>query len=222
MIRACVRRGELHRELAVAPEVPRVARGGADGAGEPLALVLVRRRRRRRIAQRLVHQRLRRAEVQLHLHLREREHVGDVVEAVAAVVDGKVVGRRARRREEVAHRGVVLGAVQPMERDAPRIQGIRRDGEGIRGRRGVGDGGGRERCRRRRAGVRRGARGRAHAADAAQRDASGEGERTHGITSIVARCTHGPSTSFGTPGAVNARRACRWRRGQVRGLRAVY
>ena len=60
-------------------------------------------------------------EVALHQHGRQREHVGDVVEAVARVVLREVIGRPEVDAEQVTDRVVVLGPVEPSNRDAPGI-----------------------------------------------------------------------------------------------------
>ena len=51
-------------------------------------------------------------------HRRERQHVADVVEAVADVVGGEVLGGLEIDADEVADGVVVLGAVEPADGDA--------------------------------------------------------------------------------------------------------
>ena len=55
-------------------------------------------------------------EVFLHQERVDREHIADVVEPVADVVDREVVGGREVDAEQVMDRGVVLGPVQAAER----------------------------------------------------------------------------------------------------------
>lgn len=57
----------------------------------------------------------RRGEVFFHERGRQRQHVGDVVEAVAGIVDGKIGGGIKRDREEIADSGGVFVAIQAME-----------------------------------------------------------------------------------------------------------
>ena len=54
----------------------------------------------------------RRGEVLFHERGREGKHVGDVVEAVAGVIDGKIGGGLEGGGEEIAHGGVVFVAVE--------------------------------------------------------------------------------------------------------------
>src|SRR5262249_9703210 len=57
-------------------------------------------------------------EVLLHEQRRQRQHVGDVVEAVADVVGGEVLGGVEIYADEVADGVVVFGAVEPANGDA--------------------------------------------------------------------------------------------------------
>ncbi len=60
-------------------------------------------------------------QVALHQHRRDRQHVADVVEAIAGVVLGEVVGRAEIHAKEIANGVVVLRAIQPPDGDAARI-----------------------------------------------------------------------------------------------------
>ena len=51
----------------------------------------------------------------------EREHIADVVEAVAGVVGWKIVGRFKIHPDEITDGGVVFGAIQAAEHDATGI-----------------------------------------------------------------------------------------------------
>ena len=84
--------------------------------------------RRIRAEERCSRDALRGEEVLLEERGRERQDVAVVVEAVARVVLGEVVGGPEVHAEEVAHAVVVLGAVQPPRGDAA---GVGR-GEGVR------------------------------------------------------------------------------------------
>ena len=53
---------------------------------------------------------------------RDREHVADVVEAVADVVGGEIGGRLRIDADQVADRVVVLGAVEPADGDAAEVR----------------------------------------------------------------------------------------------------
>ena len=64
---------------------------------------------------------LRRGDVLLHQQRRDRQHVADVVEAVARVVDGELVGGAAVDAEQAADRVVVLDPVEPSGGHAARI-----------------------------------------------------------------------------------------------------
>ena len=64
---------------------------------------------------------LRRGDVLLHQQRRHRQHVADVVEAVAGIVDGELVGRAAVDAEQAADRVVVLDPVEPPCGHAARI-----------------------------------------------------------------------------------------------------
>ena len=52
-------------------------------------------------------------EVFFHERGRERKHVGDVVEAVAGIIDGEIGGGLEGGGEQIAHGGVVFVPVQP-------------------------------------------------------------------------------------------------------------
>ena len=65
-----------------------------------------------------VEDRLGGGQVLLQQQRRERQHVADVVEAVADVVVGEVGGGLEVDADEVADRVVVLGPVEPADRDA--------------------------------------------------------------------------------------------------------
>lgn len=54
----------------------------------------------------------RRGEVFFHERRGERKHAGDVVEAIAGVIDGEVGGGPKGGGEEVAHGGVVFVAIE--------------------------------------------------------------------------------------------------------------
>ncbi len=82
---------------------------GLEPAGRPSGLVVGEDRH--------VGDRLGGGEVLLHQERRQREDVADVVEAVADVVRGEVVGRPEVDPDEVADRVVVLLAIEPTERD---------------------------------------------------------------------------------------------------------
>ena len=77
------------------------------------------------------------AQVALHQLRREVLHVGDVVEAGADRVGGKVGAGVDVETDQVAHRGSVLGAIQPLERAPPRPR--RRGGGGVHRRLERGD-----------------------------------------------------------------------------------
>lgn len=62
-----------------------------------------------------------RGHVALHEGGGDRKDVADVIEAIACVVLGEVVGGAQVDTQEIAHRVVVLGAVQAPRRDAARI-----------------------------------------------------------------------------------------------------
>src|SRR4030095_14015704 len=74
-----------------------------------------------------------RAHVFLHEHRGEREHVADVVEAIARIIGGKFICRAGGDAQQVVDGVVVFGAVQPARGDAARIG--RRRGSGGGGRR---------------------------------------------------------------------------------------
>ena len=57
----------------------------------------------------------------LEQHGRQRQRVADVVEAVAGIVGGKIIGGLELHADEIADGVVVLGAVQAANRDAARI-----------------------------------------------------------------------------------------------------
>src|SRR4029450_7258458 len=60
-------------------------------------------------------------EVFLHQHGRHRQHVADVVEALARVVDGEVLVGAEVHAKQVADGVGVFGAVQASQRDAARV-----------------------------------------------------------------------------------------------------
>ena len=66
----------------------------------------------------------RRGEVFFHERGRERKHVGDVVEAVAGVIDREIGGGLEGDGEEIAHGGVVFVAIEP-----PRGLAVQGEGE---------------------------------------------------------------------------------------------
>ncbi len=74
---------------------------------------------------RLVQHVLRRRQVLLQQHRRERKHVADVVETVAGIVGRKVVGRLEIDADQIADRIVVFGAVEPVDGDGARIRVVR-------------------------------------------------------------------------------------------------
>ena len=80
-----------------------------------------RRVERRRPEEREARDPLGRGDVLLHQRGRERQHVADVVEAVAGVVLGKVVGRPDVHAEQVPDRVVVFGAIEAASRHTARI-----------------------------------------------------------------------------------------------------
>ena len=71
-----------------------------------------------RVDDRLVEDLLGGGEVLLGQQRRHRQHVADVVEAVAGVVGGEIVGRLEVDADQVADRVVVFVAVEPADRDA--------------------------------------------------------------------------------------------------------
>jgi hypothetical protein len=107
-------------------QAARVVRRGhlADGAYLPCRHAQPDERRRRRLRPEDGRPRhaLGRGHVPLHQHRRQREHVGDRVEAVARVVLREVVGRTQVHAEQVADGVVVLGAVQPADGDPSRVE----------------------------------------------------------------------------------------------------
>ena len=122
--------------------IDRDTEGGVEGVGETESGLVVGVRERARIArpaaigaqlrqrrlevrrpeQRQPRDPIRRRDVLLHQHRRQRQHVRDVVEAVPRIVLRKVVRRFRVYAEKVANRVVVLGAVQAPRRDASRIR----------------------------------------------------------------------------------------------------
>ncbi len=114
---------EAHQaaQLVVAhrPAVGALGEGAQDAAGR---LLVLERHGHDALAgggvgERLVHDLLGRSEVLLHQQRRQRQHVADVVEAVADVVGGEVVGGVEVDAEEVADGVVVLGPVEPPQGD---------------------------------------------------------------------------------------------------------
>ena len=63
----------------------------------------------------------RRGEVFFHQHRRDGEHVADVVEPVAGIVDGELIGGADRDSQQVADRIVIFDAVQAASHHAARI-----------------------------------------------------------------------------------------------------
>ena len=61
------------------------------------------------------------AHVVLHQNGRKREHIADVIEAVAGIVLGKIVGGLIADAEEVAERVVIFGTVQAAGSYSPRV-----------------------------------------------------------------------------------------------------
>ncbi len=61
-------------------------------------------------------------QILLEQHRRHRQRIADVVESISALVVGKVVGRPDVDAQQIAHRVVVLGAVEAAGRDASRIR----------------------------------------------------------------------------------------------------
>ena len=120
----------------------RDAEGGVEGVGKTESGLVVGVRERARIArpaaigaqlrQRRLEVRrpeerqprdpIRRRDVLLHQHRRQRQHVRDVVEAVPGIVLRKVVRRFGVDAEKVANRVVVFRAVQAPCSDAPWIR----------------------------------------------------------------------------------------------------
>jgi hypothetical protein len=116
------RRGRGDRRGAAREEQPAAALHVADG-GVAHDLERLGGRRGRR-GQRVGDQRLGGGLVQLERQRRQAQHVGDVVEAVAAIVGGEVARRRERGAEQVADGVVVLDVVEAVQRDPARIAAV--------------------------------------------------------------------------------------------------
>ena len=63
----------------------------------------------------------RRVKILLHQQRRQRQHVADVVEAIADVVGGKIVGGLELDGQQIANRVGILGPVEPPQRHVARI-----------------------------------------------------------------------------------------------------
>ena len=100
--------------------------GALDVAGDDLRALRAR--------ERLGHERLGGGLVELQVHGRDGEDIGDVVEAEAAVIGRELVGGRRRGAEEVADGVVVLGAVEAVERHPARIAAERDHASNARAR----------------------------------------------------------------------------------------
>ena len=78
------------------------------------------------------HDLLRCREILLHQYRRHRQHITDVVEAVAGIIRRKIIRRLERHADQIANRVVVFRAVQPPERHAAGIRIIAVTGEHLR------------------------------------------------------------------------------------------
>ena len=94
-------------DVVVAGERPRVADTPAVGAQ-----ARERRLHRRRPVERETRDPVRRRDVLLHQHRRQRQDVSDVVEPVSRIVLREIVGGMGVDAEQIANRVVVLGAVE--------------------------------------------------------------------------------------------------------------
>ena len=83
---------------------------------------LLARGRRRIRDNRPLHDALRGGQIPLHQHRRHRQHVADVVETVANVVGGKILGRIKVHADQIADRVPVLRPIQPPHRDPARVR----------------------------------------------------------------------------------------------------
>ena len=119
-----------HGELAVGGQAAHLADIGT--ALKLLGREMPGRGRTRAADDGLVHDALGGAKVLLEEHRRQREHVADVVKAVADVVLWEVIRRLEVHAHEIAHRVVVFDAVQPVQGHAARVRvvGVHRE-EGL-------------------------------------------------------------------------------------------